>query len=121
MTFDSTLPVQTRDGRKARIICTDWNNEPDRLIVLIELSNGTESQAQTRYPDGTYLSLQETDEDLINIPEKRWIGVFRGDDGEILPIDETFDSPEETKAWFAQEKLELIACIPFTEGDGLNE
>jgi len=118
MAFNPTLPVQTRDGRKARILCTDAKGKRP-IIALVERSSGDE-YISWHSAEGQWWETNEISaDDLINIPEKRWIGVFRGDDGEVLPIDETFDSPEETKAWFAQEKLDLIACIEFAVGDGL--
>lgn len=35
MTFDPTKPVQTRDGRKARIICMDAKHVDGEIIALV--------------------------------------------------------------------------------------
>ena len=39
--FDPTKPVQTRDGREARIICTDVERKGDwPIVALIKTSDG---------------------------------------------------------------------------------
>lgn len=74
MKLDLNKPVQTRDGRKARIICTDAKGAHP-IIALIEgdpyeevyhyLNNGTSSNEATGY-------------NLINIPEEKelWVNVY---------------------------------------------
>lgn len=75
MTFDPTKPVQTRDGRKARIICTDFNG--DKLVVLVE-TNGREYFGSRR-SDGRLDGQIENGADLVNIPVKTstWQHVWR--------------------------------------------
>jgi hypothetical protein len=68
MAFDPTKPVQTRDGRKARILCTDRDgNRP--IVVLI--TNSLREEVSTRCRDGR-LSLGHDGfrGDLVNIPVK---------------------------------------------------
>lgn len=70
-TFDPTKPVQTRDGRPARIICTDVKHQSPmfRIQALVEDTSGNEHS----YPyseDGRF-DFQEHDIDLINVPVKR--------------------------------------------------
>jgi len=84
--FDPTKPVQTRDGRKARIICTD-KESVHTIVALIKKSCGTE-YAQTYLRDGLCYLHRESDEDLINIPERksRWQGLFEnGTTGVFCP------------------------------------
>ena len=50
MTFDPTKPVQTRDGRKARIICTDLNNPAFRIVAVIDHPGG--EYVETYYSNG---------------------------------------------------------------------
>ena len=51
--------VITRDGKNARIICTDAkNNYP--IVALIETSNGKERQPCGYKKDGTYVAGEET-------------------------------------------------------------
>ncbi len=73
MTFDPTKPVQTRDGRKARILCTDLKT-PDGypLVVAVEYSDG-EAESLRRYASDGSFSNRETmyrPEDLINTPQR---------------------------------------------------
>jgi hypothetical protein len=78
MTFDPTKPVQTRDGRKARIICTDMVDERYPIVALI--TEETDREFPVSFTaDGRILdSAREHDNDLVNIPEKRegWINVY---------------------------------------------
>jgi hypothetical protein len=69
MTFDPTKPVQTRDGRKARIICTDACCE-DPIIALVD-SNGHEYVFWYSLTGKHSRDDIESDNDLINIPEPK--------------------------------------------------
>ena len=71
--------VITRDGKNARIICTDAkNNYP--IVALIETSNGKERQPCGYKKDGTYVAGEELSCDLFFAPEKKsgWIKVYYG-------------------------------------------
>jgi len=78
-TFDPSRPVQTRDGRKARIICTDANNQGGPIIALIErdpirfgLVDGRPFEiARPYYIGGNYRhDFLEDPIDLVNVPVK---------------------------------------------------
>ena len=63
--FDPTKPVQTRDGRPARIVATDKaGNKP--IVALIGL---TESPV-TRYANGRMMGFRDNSADLINVAPK---------------------------------------------------
>lgn len=69
--------VITRDGRNARIICTDAkNNYP--IVALIEMPNGRERQPCGYKKDGTYLIGEKLSCDLFFAPEKHegWVNVY---------------------------------------------
>lgn len=69
-------PVCTRDGRKARIICFDAkDNLP--IIALITNARGDESLARYK-SNGRFTNLNESDCDLMMLPEKRsgWVNVY---------------------------------------------
>ena len=69
--------VVTRDGKNARIICTDAkNNYP--IVALIETSNGKERQPCGYKKDGTYVAGEELSCDLFFAPEKHegWINIY---------------------------------------------
>lgn len=68
--FDPTKPVQTRDGRPARIICTDRKHWRDVIIALVSGENGEEYLCDFS-EGGCYLSGQESEDDLVNIPARR--------------------------------------------------
>jgi len=65
--FDPTKPVQTRDGRKARIICTDRDFDGYPIIALIRGTQGQEG-FETYGIDGKASSFMEHELDLINVP-----------------------------------------------------
>ena len=65
--LDLTKPVQTRDGRPARILATDVSS-PQGLCVVIAVPSGGHEILGRRYPDGRINSVVTTDDDLINVP-----------------------------------------------------
>jgi hypothetical protein len=76
--FDPSLPVQTRDGKPARIVCTDrLCNGGHRLVVLIQHKGGSE-HVESRSITGLVLEGHLAPLDLINIPTKlvRWFNIY---------------------------------------------
>ncbi len=67
--LDLTKPVQTRDGRKARIICTDRLHGVEPIVALVTEQDGVEYAADYR-TNGRFLNFSESDWDLINVPER---------------------------------------------------
>ena len=77
--------VITRDGRNARIICTDAkNNYP--IVALIETPNGKERQPCGYKEDGTYILGEHNPCDLFFAPEKHegWLNIYRSKSGFYL-------------------------------------
>lgn len=76
MTFDPSKPVQTRDGRKARIICTDARLRDGRTIAAL-VDMGDHESGWQFLPSGQHDADREDSIDLINIPVKRegWVSV----------------------------------------------
>ena len=75
--------VVTRDGRKARIICTDragLNAKP--IVALITLPNGDEN-VKTFWANGIETAGSEDENDLFFAPEKHegWININKWPDG----------------------------------------
>lgn len=66
--LDLTKPVQTRDGRKARIICTDANHTMYPVVGLIT-TEGIESPYSFAL-NGQYDTREELSIDIINIPQR---------------------------------------------------
>lgn len=102
--------VQTRDGRKARIICVDRAGYYTPIVALVVNDNGEDIVCCER--DGR--SIPRGD-DLINVPvtHKRWINIYPC-------LSAAFKSRKEADdAAYA----DRIACIfvEFKEGEGLDK
>lgn len=67
-TFDPTKPVQTRDGRPARIICTNMKGGAETIVSLVTGQRGKETP-YTHYTDGRYLDSGTDSDDLVNVPD----------------------------------------------------
>ena len=81
MSVDFSRPVQTRDGRKVRILCTDLNNGDGTVVAAVEWGSG---EAIVQYSGGQYsggkaekvlisgqdVSFKSSTTDLVNVPEK---------------------------------------------------
>ena len=76
--FDPTKPVQTRDGRPARILCTDRTGSQFPIIALISFSDA-ESVVSVK-SNGCMYGQGETPNDLVNVPEvtKKYRRVYEG-------------------------------------------
>lgn len=73
--FDPTKPVQTRDGRKVRILCTDRRGRRP-IVGLIEENDGAEC-LNTFNEDGRCGECSTPSNDLVNIPERRTLGLYK--------------------------------------------
>ena len=65
-TFDPTRPVQTRDGREARILCTDRKGSSP-ILALVTCVDGNENVA-VYFMNGFGLYSRESSLDLVNVP-----------------------------------------------------
>lgn len=70
--FDPTKPVQTRDGRKARIVCTDRVGHTN--LVALVMTDYFEA-VYSYYSTGKHISGNDG-ADLVNVPEKRWVNLY---------------------------------------------
>lgn len=76
--FDPTKPVQTRDGRKARILCTDMKNDTYPIGAAVMQGEGREV-IRTYTADGhERANVRDNDEDLVNVPEEtvEWLNYY---------------------------------------------
>lgn len=80
--FDPTKPVQTREGRPARIICTDRSHPDFPIIALVTGLDGRETFA-TFTTQGKFFALSESSLNLVNVPERksRWANSYRNNVG----------------------------------------
>lgn len=75
MTFDPERPVQTRDGRKAQILCHDLRSAGQPIAARILFEDGGEDIVRYR-KDGKYSKTVEDCIDLVNIPEEHEMVVY---------------------------------------------
>ena len=90
--------VVTRDGRKARIICTDRRDLNFPIIALIENISGGGEKACSYTKDGRHYTDCSDIFDLFFVPEKHegWISIHRGLTKNYYPAG-IFDSEEKAK------------------------
>jgi len=67
--FDPTKPCRTRDGRAARIICTDAKGEPLFPVVALVAAGGA-NEALRRYSSTGRPLAGPPDDDLVNVPKR---------------------------------------------------
>lgn len=73
MAFDPTKPVQTRDGRKARILCTDLKGREPYTIVATHRNKSDEDveYVSTFTAEGRMFGSEQCNpNDLVNIPQR---------------------------------------------------
>lgn len=74
MNIDFTKPVQTRDGRAVRILCTDRTGSNRSIVGLVVCWDGTDILYEW-FTDGGVTQSRATGrqypDDLINVPQKR--------------------------------------------------
>lgn len=128
--FDPNKPVQTRDGRKVRILCTDRRldcREP--IIGLVDDGNNGET-LRTWWADGSHYKAHygPNGVDLINIPERiqrtTWVNVYKRRHGEGLGLGGFHSSQSDALAQGGN-RPDCLACIPIEidceVGEGLGE
>ena len=79
-------PVCTRDGRKARIICFDFQSiENTPIVAAVQVTDKQEVIANY-YEDGRRFVDGISELDLMMLPEKKegWVNVYKGFDGVTL-------------------------------------
>ena len=90
--------VVTRDGRKARIICTDMKSTTYPVVALIE--NGSDYEQLTTFSkNGEYAVNESSRSDLFFAPEKHegWVNVYRNSDSEHTYAGAVYDSKEDAE------------------------
>ena len=104
-----TKKVITRDGRNARIICTDAKgNFP--IIALVETYNGNETVLRLK-ENGRFYNDTENSRDLFFYPVKKsgWINLYKIN-STISPGPRAYDTKEEAES-AAVDKSNYISTI----------
>lgn len=109
--LDFNKTVTTRDGREVKIFTTEARNPAYPVIGEYKNSDGVWDNIRWSIR-GEYRigSLGISDYDLINPPEEKWINVYPSGGGNVHSTKEVANK-EATGG--------RIACIKFTEGEGL--
>jgi hypothetical protein len=121
-TFDPTKPVRTRDGRAARIICTDGKSVQPVVALITDYFCATQESVQTFTLEGRWGLSGLGQNDLVNIPERihkeLWVNVYHN--GSSYCIRETRDSADLTDAASAMTRQACVKIIiDCEEGEGL--
>jgi hypothetical protein len=106
--FDPTKPVQTRDGRKARIICTNRTERLGYPIVALIFEQNDIERIETFSVKGETLQGCPHSNDLVNVPIKKsgWINVYA--DGTSYGVHATQNVADILVA----DGTKRVACIP---------
>ena len=92
--------VVTRNGRNARIICTDRRDLYFPIIALIENKSGLVETIMYYTKDGKFYINGSTDYDLFFAPEKHtgWVNLYKGlTTNTRYFCEDVYDSEEEAK------------------------
>ncbi len=118
--IDFNKPVQTRDGRKVRILCTDAKCGMP-IVALVMANTGTEVPV-AYYKDGAiFNSTNDSGADLINVPEEHtvWVNIQKAHKEGLEP---GLAILHKTRMIADNYAVNRIACIKvtYTEGEGLD-
>lgn len=111
-TLDPTKPVQAREGRAARIVCTDRKCRSEYpIIALVEQLDGVEEVFRfTR--DGRFIDNTTDAMDLVNIPEKKTVYVNMYADRREVRIHQSREEADRSAA----PTREACVAITYTVG-----
>jgi hypothetical protein len=68
--IDWNKPVQTRDGRKVRVVCTDVRHPAYPILALVTHYAGHEESTGYTQEGFYYSHKNETPSDLVNVPQR---------------------------------------------------
>lgn len=99
--------IVTRNGRKARVICTDRNSDNRPVVALVQGSVSENAYCYTR--DGLFYGDTETPGDLFFAPKKRtgWVNIYNQP---VMACGLIYGSEEEAKQSVDEDKT-YIATV----------
>lgn len=82
--IDFSKPVETKDGRKVRVLTSTMKNPEYPVVVIITDAEGNEYSETYAASGALYNHRDDAEDDLVNVPEKRtlWLDIF--DDGSAV-------------------------------------
>ena len=116
MSIDWEKPVQTRDGRKARVLCTDMRGTEFSVVALVD--DATNENLITVNKHGRHYGTQRSATDLINAPVTitRWVNVYsRG------PSSQLYQSKADAITGGPSAIARVLVEITYTPGEGLED
>ncbi len=125
--IDWSKPVQTRDGRKVRVLATDAAslNNKYPVVVLVTSEGGYENVMQLTIDGRYWYDVKEPSPlDLVNVPEKRRVWVAVGQFGKVagsetaVVVTNGYESKEKAIK-FLGSNTRAVFEIEYTEGQGL--
>lgn len=112
--FDPTKPVQTREGCKARILCSDLKSGCYPIVAAVTTVDDSQEVTYRYATNGVFYTGEHHGLDLVNIPEKhtvtRWVNVYRNEDGPCFGY-LGFKTKEEAMEC---SRSDVIATVPVT-------
>lgn len=89
-------PVQTRDGKPARIICFDCKSNRSPVIALVTMADGEETP-NSYTNDGRCHPLYEMGDDLfmVSVLHEGWVNLYAGRVFGVTAGLEVFETKEE--------------------------
>lgn len=99
--------IVTRDGRNARIICTDKKGVCP-IVALIEKSDGVVEETIIYKENGEVFGTTTTKYDFFFTPEKHegWTNIYRGSDNSRYVITRPIFGPKEESIFESKEEAE---------------
>lgn len=96
---DSQKKIITRDGKSARIICTNKKDERYPVVALVQDKNSNCEKTHHYTIGGKCIIEDDNSEDLFFAPEKkeRWVNIYKTPDGNIH-LSEIYTSKEVAEA-----------------------
>lgn len=91
MSLDFTKPVQTRDGRKVRILATDFKHGYP-IVGVVQQGNGDESLVTWTLNGDIDVTLSVNPYDLVQAPE--WVSTYIGVYGNVTDPKSIFTDDE---------------------------
>jgi hypothetical protein len=118
--FDPTKPVQTRDGREARIICTDYSGSVPGYSIIALVTFARKQEIITLTPTGRFFLYQDkhSPNDLVNIPEKKsgWSLIYKDIQGRRITGSHIYSTEQEAECAFASAACAIsIGCVTWEE------
>mgnify|MGYP000620548659 FL=1 len=92
--------IVTRDGRSARIVCTDRKSDednPKQVVALVYSPKYSEELCYVYYADGRYSQDNEDGSDLFFAPTKQegWMNIYRTIDSDCPAVGDLIYTSEQ--------------------------